>query len=243
MADSPLLTGIRESFFPQGRPNWAHKRSFGPNRCFGWIASERSATLAGMDGIDWASFGSRIEIAAAILGLINIALLVARSVWNYPFGMAMVSLYAFVFFEAKLYGNAALQIFFFAVQVYGWRQWVKALDRDNRVIVARMSANEMLIAAGLIAIGIFSAGQFLAARPDASYPYWDAAITVISVGAQIQLARRRLENWILWIIVDILAVGLFWTKGLHPTALLYGVFLVFATIGFFSWRRAGRSTA
>ena len=77
-----------------------------------------------------------IEIAAALLGVINVLLVVSRSIWNYPFGIAMVSLYFFVFWDAKLYSDALLQIFFLLIQIYGWWAWVHADRVDDGVAVA-----------------------------------------------------------------------------------------------------------
>ena len=77
----------------------------------------------------------------------------------------------------------------------------------------------------------------MAGLTDAHYPYWDGTIAMTSVVAQILLARRYVENWILWIIVDILAIGLYWTKGLHPTAILYAIFLIVAVAGLYEWRK------
>ena len=83
--------------------------------------------------------GSRkIEILAVCLGLANITLLIRRSIWNYPFGIVMVSLYAWIFYEAKLYSDALLQIFFFVVQFYGWYYWLKGRGDDGRVVVRRI---------------------------------------------------------------------------------------------------------
>ena len=186
--------------------------------------------------------GSRpIEITAVILGVINITLLIRRSIWNYPFGIAMVTLYAWIFFGAKLYSDVLLQFFFFFVQIYGWWYWLKSRGGDGLVIVERMTRNQILRYAASAVAGIAALGTVMGRFTDASFPYWDASIAVLSVIAQILLARRRLENWLVWILVDMLAIGLYWSKDLYPTAALYSIFLVLATVGYFGWRRAWRS--
>ncbi len=186
-----------------------------------------------------AMIGERpIEIAAVLLGLANVTLLVRRSIWNYPFGIAMVTLYAWIFFGAKLYSDALLQVFFFFVQIYGWMHWLGRRDETGLVIVARLTKKAALIYAVSAAIGIALLGGAMARFTDASFPFWDASIAVLSVCAQIMLARRILENWIVWIAVNMLAIGLYWTKDLQPTAALYAVFLVLAAFGFFEWRKA-----
>ena len=186
--------------------------------------------------------GSRkIEILAVCLGLANITLLIRRSIWNYPFGIVMVSLYAWIFYEAKLYSDALLQIFFFVVQFYGWYYWLKGRGDDGRVVVRRIERTPA-IGYGIAAIiGIGALGTVMGRFTDASFPYWDASIAILSVIAQILLARRRLENWLVWITVDVLAIGLYWSKALYPTAALYVIFLILATAGYFNWRRVYQS--
>ncbi|GJL92302.1 nicotinamide riboside transporter PnuC [Hyphococcus sp.] len=191
-----------------------------------------------------AMIGERpIEMIAVVLGIANITLLVRRSIWNYPFGIAMVTLYAWIFFGAKLYSDVLLQGFFFVVQIYGWAHWLGRRDAAGLVIVERLSKKAGLIYAASAAAGITVLGGAMAHFTDASFPFWDASIAVLSVCAQIMLARRILENWIVWVVVDLLAIGLYWAKDLQPTAALYAVFLAIATLGFFEWRKAWKRGA
>lgn len=181
-----------------------------------------------------------IEVAAFGLGLANITLIVRRSIWNYPFGIAMVSAYAWIFYGEKFYSGAILQLFFLAVQAYGWAHWLTRRDAQGRVIVARLSGRAALLSILGGLAGAAALGAVMKAYTDASYPFWDAGVAAFSVVAQILLARRLLENWLVWIGVDALAIGLYWTKGLYPTAVLYMLFLIIASIGYVAWRRAWR---
>lgn len=182
--------------------------------------------------------GRGIEMAAFALGLANIALLIRRSIWNYPFGIVMVALYAKIFFDAKLYSDAGLQVFFLLVQIYGWLHWARRRDAAGLVIVERVSGKAALAYGGIAFVLIAALGTVMSRYTDASYPYWDGSIAVLSVIAQVLLARRRLENWLVWIGVDALAIGLYWAKGLYPTAVLYGLFFVLAAAGYIGWRKA-----
>ncbi|MEI9994767.1 MAG: nicotinamide riboside transporter PnuC [Rhizomicrobium sp.] len=180
---------------------------------------------------------SPIEIIAAVLGVANVALLVRRSIWNYPFGIAMVVLYGVVFFQAKLYSDAALQVFFLAVQIYGWWNWLRARGADGLARVELMSNSARLIALAVIAVATVGEGWYLARyTPDAA-PWMDANTTAVSVVAQYLLSVRKLENWVLWIATDVVQIGLYYWKGLYPTTALYAVFLVLSVIGFIEWRR------
>lgn len=181
-----------------------------------------------------------IEIAAFILGVINVALVVRRSVWNYPFALALVALYARIFFDAKLYSDALLQLFFFAVNLYGWWAWRRASARTGTIMVVRIGWRAAIVwAAGAAAATIMWA-SLVQRYTDAALPWWDASVAILSVAAQIMLSRRLLENWIVWIIVDLLSIGLYATKGLWLTMVLYVIFLGLAVWGLIDWRRAER---
>lgn len=178
-----------------------------------------------------------IEIAAALLGVVTVLLVVRRSIWNYPFGIAMVSLYFFVFWDAKLYSDALLQIFFLLIQLYGWWAWSNARQVDHGVAVGWLgrTARWWWLAGTVIATVAWGSG--MARYTDAVAPFADATVAILSVSAQILQSLRRVESWILWICVDILAVGLFAWRGLHVTAALYLLFLILAVLGLSEWRR------
>lgn len=183
--------------------------------------------------------GSRpIEIIAVICGLANVGLIIRRSIWNYPFGFLMVVLYAKIFFDYQLYSDALLQVYFFLIQFYGVYYWLKGKADDGKVIVEYLPKKQYSIYLLVAFVGWLALSYLMHNFTNASYPFWDGAIAALSVLAQFLLSRRHVENWYLWIIVDLLAIGLFYIKELEPTAALYGVFLVLATVGLFKWRRA-----
>lgn len=179
-----------------------------------------------------------IEIIAALLGLANVTLVARRSIWNYPFGIAMVALYAVVFAEAKLYSDAILQIFFLVVQIYGWWNWARSRADAGEVAVRRLGwpARGAWIASALAATALW--GWMMHAMTDASFPWWDASVLMLSVAGQLLMSWRFLENWLFWIVVDIVSVGLYAAKGLYPTTALYVVFLGLSVWGLLAWRRA-----
>lgn len=181
-----------------------------------------------------------LEIIAVALGLANVGLLVRRSIWNYPFGMAMVALYVTIFWEAKLYGEAGLQVFFFFVQGWGWYLWARAGGLEHAVAVRWMRWPARIASLLVMAIVTIALGTLMHRLTDAAMPFADAAITGASVVAQVLLSIRRIENWILWIAVDIGAIALYIERDLHLTAGLYCAFLVLATMGLVEWFRAAR---
>lgn len=177
------------------------------------------------------------EAIAFALGVINVTLVVRRSVWNYPFALAMVTLYAAVFWEARLYSDTLLQGFFFVVNIYGWMRWRADRAVAGEIVVGTMTGAERTRWTLGCGIAALLWGATMHRFTDAALPWWDAAIAVTSVAAQILLAWRRIENWVLWIAVDIGSIGLYAAKGLWLTMILYAVFLVLATWGLVDWRR------
>lgn len=182
-----------------------------------------------------------LEIIAVALGIANVGLLVRRSIWNYPFGMAMVVLYFIIFREARLYGEAGLQVFFFVVQGWGWWLWACAGGLAQMVSVSWMDWRARGLALALVAGSSLGIGWAMARFTDAVLPYADATIAGASVVAQVLLALRRVENWALWIAIDVLSIGVYLNRELYLTAGLYVVFLGLAIAGLIQWAKAARS--
>jgi nicotinamide mononucleotide transporter len=178
-----------------------------------------------------------IEIAAAVLGVINVVLLVRRSTWNDPFGIVSVALYFFVFGYAKLYSDALLQIFFLLIQLYGWWAWVHARHVDHGVAVSWMPWRSRLPWIAGTGVAILAWGTGMARFTDAAAPLVDATTAGLSVAAQCLQSFRRIESWVLWITVDVIALGLFAWRGLYVTTALYALFLVLSIVGLIEWRR------
>jgi nicotinamide mononucleotide transporter len=176
-----------------------------------------------------------IEWVAATLGVINISLLIFRSVWNFPFGIAMVALYIFVFYEERLYAEAGLQIFFILAQAWGWWMWIKVGGEDNRVPVRWLDWPSRAVWLMVTAAVSVNLGWVLFRFTNAVLPYADAGIAGASVAAQILLGFRRIENWLIWIAIDVASIALYINRGLYPTAGLYGGFLVLSLIGLREW--------
>lgn len=184
---------------------------------------------------------SNLELVAVALGLANLTLLIRRSVWNYPFGIAMVSLYAVIFFDAKLYSETALQGFFFAIQIYGWMRWRELQNQTGEIAVQWSSIKLAVIWLAITLVCALGLGAAMERLTDAAAPYPDAFITAASVSAQILLVMRRVESWIYWVVIDAVAIWLFNTRGLEATSALYAVFFVMACIGLWQWVHSARA--
>lgn len=178
---------------------------------------------------------SPLEIVAALLGLVTVALVVRRSVWNYPFALVMVGLYFIVFFEAKLYSDALLQIFFFTINCYGWLAWSRAPRVADGVEVGLLDERSRPLWLAATVAGSLALGWVMATFTDASAPYVDAAVAGSSVAAQLLQSLRKVESWLMWIVANLIAVPLYMWKGLMPTSVLYMLFLAMAVAGFVAW--------
>jgi nicotinamide mononucleotide transporter len=196
-----------------------------------------------------------IEIFAAVLGFTAVLLTIRRNVWCWPIGLGQVVLYIAVFYQAKLYSDMLLHVVYVALQFYGWAAWL-ASRRGPRIVgagvgsaagrdlpeptvrVERMTSGQFAAAIVVCIAGTAVIGWSMQRFTDAAAPYADAFIAATSLVAQGLLAKRQLQNWWLWIAVDVVAVVVFTQRELYPTAGLYGVFLIMAVYGAVAWRRS-----
>lgn len=186
---------------------------------------------------------SPIEWIATLLGIACVALAAWRSVWTFPTAIGSVTLLGIVVFEARLYSDALLQVFFVAANVYGWIEWTRVRATVGQVVVRTMAPHARRRWAIVTATAALLWGGAMHAFTDAAFPWWDAGIAAASVAAQLLMARRRIENWLIWIAVDLASIPLYFAKGLNLFAGLYVIYLALAVIGLRDWRRAARAHA
>ena len=179
-----------------------------------------------------------LEVAGVVTGVACVWLAARNSIWNFPVAILSCGFYLFVFGKARLYSDAGLQVAFIALAVYGWVQWLRrpAAGGPAELPITRTPRRvALLLAAGGVAYAV-GAGYFFA-QTDAALPYWDSSTTAISLVAQTLLSRRNIENWLLWMGVDVAYVGMYWQRHLFLTSGLYVVFLGLAAYGYWQWRR------
>jgi nicotinamide mononucleotide transporter len=181
---------------------------------------------------------SGLEIVAAAFGALAVYLAARESIWSWPTALVNVALYTVVFFRTRLYADMGLQVVYFLLSLYGWYNWLHGGEHRTVLRVSRASPRLLLVIGTLVATGSYTLGATLAAHTNAVFPYLDSALTVASLAAQWLMTRKILENWILWIALDIVYVPMFIARNLPATALLYAVFLVLAVLGFIEWRRS-----
>lgn len=179
-----------------------------------------------------------LEAAGVATGVLAVWLTTRENPACWPIGLVNVLLFSVVFFRARLYADAGLQLVYAGLCVYGWRSWLHGGAGGSRLAVSRASAPVLaaLGAAGVAATLLL--GLALHRGTDASLPFWDAGTTSFSLVAQALQTRKWIENWAVWIAVDAVYVGMYVVKGLHLTAGLYAAFLVLAVVGLLRWRRS-----
>ena len=188
------------------------------------------------------AIANRWEVLAVVFGIVSVYLSTRENIWSWPTALINVALYFVVFLEAKLYADMGPQVVYFALSLYGWYEWLYGGENRTKLHVSRVTR---ALGLKLLLIGLASAallGTILARLTDASLPYLDSATTSTSLVAQWMMTRKILENWAVWVVVDVVYVGMFIFKKLYLTAGLYAVFLVLAVMGFIQWKRslAGR---
>jgi nicotinamide mononucleotide transporter len=181
---------------------------------------------------------SPLEIVAALVGALSVWLSVRQNIWSWPTAIVNVVLYAIVFYEAKLYADMGLQVVYAVLSIYGWYEWLYGGAGRTELRVTRTGPRLGMLLALIAAAGSVVLGLFLHRETDAALPYMDSFLSSTSLVAQWMMTKKLLENWVVWIGVDVLYVGMFIFKGLFLTSALYAVFLALAVKGYIDWRRS-----
>jgi nicotinamide mononucleotide transporter len=182
-----------------------------------------------------------LEILAFLLALACVALSVYEIHWSWPLAFASSLLYAWLFEASKLYGEAALQVFFAGTALWGWWQWLfgrRTGDSPTEHLrVARLTGGRRWSALGAWLLAWLAIAAVLLRYSDSDVPFADGFATGGSVIGQVLLGRKFIENWLVWIVVNLFSIGLFAYKALWLTALLYVVFAALALAGWRRWQR------
>jgi len=186
---------------------------------------------------------SPIEVVAVIAGFLCVYFTIKENIWCWPTGLLQVTLYIFVFYQAKLYSDVILHIVYVAMNIYGWYYWLHGGNLRKEARITRLSTTWFVACLVGSAAGTLLLGWFMSTRTDAALPYADAFTTVFSLTAQWLLSRKKLENWHFWIAVDVVAIGVYFTKDLYLTGVLYIAFLIMAAFGLLRWRRSFKASA
>lgn len=177
-----------------------------------------------------------IELIAASLGALSVYLMTQQKPAAWPIGLLMVLLYIWIFYDARLYSEMLLQVVYVVLQIYGWWQWLHGGSKHQGRTISSLNISSislgLLIGATITLLLGFAMSQYT----NANLPWLDAALTGFSLVGQYWMAQKRLQCWLLWIVVDIIYVGMFITAELYLTAILYAAFTALAVYGWREWR-------
>jgi nicotinamide mononucleotide transporter len=176
-----------------------------------------------------------LELVSFALAVMTVWLNIRQNHWAWLFAILSSATYGVVFFGARLYGDMALQGVFITVSFWGWYQWLRG-NEGRALGVSTLTARGRVLAGVAWLAGFVVLAWFLRMYTDTDVPHADAFLTAGSLVGQALLSRKKLENWHVWIIVDVLYVALYVHKGLMLTAVLYGMFVAMAVAGLMAWQ-------
>jgi len=179
-----------------------------------------------------------LELLSFVLAVVTVWLNIRQSHWAWLFAIVSSATYAMVFFGSRLYGDMGLQFVFIAVSIYGWRQWLRGDGHRAALPVTALDARGRWLAVGGWFAGFVLLAMFLKTWTDTDVPHSDGFLTAGSLVGQLLLSRKKVENWHVWIIVDVLYVGLYLHKNLMLTAILYAIFVGMAVVGLRTWQQS-----
>jgi nicotinamide mononucleotide transporter len=190
--------------------------------------------------ISWFS-GNYVEVLGVVTSLVYLYFSVRQIIWLWPFGIISSALFILIFFNSKFYADMGLQVYYLGVSIYGWIYWSRgAVDQNEKSTlpvsrIGRQPALVLSVTGIVIMLGIV---YILKNFTDSDVPWGDGFTTAGSIVATWMLARKVLEHWLVWVVVDIVAAGLYFYKGLYPSFLLYLIITIIAVVGYFQWKRS-----
>lgn len=178
------------------------------------------------------------ELWGDLTGLLCVWLVARQHLWNWPIGLLNNAFFFILFWWSKLYGDAVLQVVFAVIGVYGWWSWMRGAGTVAGALpVRRTRAKEWMVLGGATLLATVGAAWWLSRQTDSPVPLWDGSVLTLSLAATYGQAKKLLESWWLWILVDVLSIPLYVVRGLYPTAILYALFLALCVVGLRAWRR------
>lgn len=186
-----------------------------------------------------AHWGQALEVFGVVTSLLYLFFSIRQSLALWPLGILSSAVYVAVFFQSQLYADAGLYIYYVVVSIYGWWNWHRGRSESQQkddLPVTQTRPTEWGYL-GLISLLLFALLAWALQQTDSDVPYGDAFTTALSAIATWMLAKKRIEQWLIWIVVDLFAMGLYIYKQLYPTAGLFAVYTIMAVIGYGQWKR------
>ena len=181
-----------------------------------------------------------LEVIAVATAIAYLLLAIRQNIWCWLGAGISTAIYIYLFFAAKLYMESALNLFYFAMAIYGWWVWYSGRSGDEELPVTVWPGKVHATAIAAIVTASLLSGYLLSTYSDAVYPYVDSMTTWGAIWATFLIARKVLENWWYWLVIDAASIVIYWTRDLHLTALLFALYVVLIPFGLVAWRRSRR---
>lgn len=180
-----------------------------------------------------------VELLGVLFSLIYLFLSIRQNILLWPAGIMGAVCYMVVFYQSKFYADMGLNGYYFVISIYGWIHWSGGgRKRTDPLKISRVRMRPALVLLLVTTAAFLLIGLILKRYTDSPIPFWDAFTTALSFAATWMLARKILEHWILWIIVDTVSMALYLYRGLYPTLVLFAVYTAMAVIGYTKWKRS-----
>ena len=189
---------------------------------------------------DQARAFSTLEIIAVVTALLYLVLAIRENIWCWPSALISTAIYVYVFFDARLYMESVLNIFYFATAIYGWYVWYFGRTEGQELAVTRWPTRIHAIVISLVIVVSIANGYLLQRYSNAAFPYIDSITTWAAIWATFLVARKVLENWWYWLVIDAVLVFIYWARDLQLTAMLFVLYLIMVPFGLVSWTRSWR---
>jgi nicotinamide mononucleotide transporter len=175
-------------------------------------------------------------VLAVVLAIAYLVLAIRQNIWCWAAAAVSTLLYLYIMFEARLYMESVLQLFYLAMAGYGWHQWRRGGEGGTELAVSTWPWRAHVVAVGSVLLLVIVSGELLTRYSDAALPFLDSLTTWGAVVATFMVARKILENWIYWFVIDAVSIFLYLNRDLYFTSVLFAAYLVMIVIGYRSWR-------
>ena len=182
---------------------------------------------------DWVN----LETLAVILAIAYLVLAMKESRLCWYCAFFSTAIYVVIFGDVSLYMESALNVYYMAMAIYGWCQWQRGGSDNEGIALSVWTAKQHLIAMAVIILATLISGYLLSATTEARLPYIDSFTTWASILTTVMVARKVVENWLYWIVIDSVSIFLYLDRELYQTAVMFILYLVLATLGYFAWRK------
>lgn len=180
---------------------------------------------------------SALETLAVVAAIAYLLLAIRENIWCWLFAGISTAIYVYLFATARLYMESGLNVFYFAMAIYGWSVWYRGRSDDHELPVSKWAVSIHAYAIAAIIAASLASGYLLDSRTDAAFPYIDSLTTWAAIWATFLVARKVLENWWYWLVIDIASIFIYWSRDLQLTSVLFVVYVIMIPFGLISWTR------